>query len=226
MSVFYFSPLNSVRAQGLYNGENAENNGQNPSVLFPKVHGYWQMSSQGLFLKDLSCVRSWEVLGRAGQGSVQQSVLSDRIGQGLVTGKCDAACSPGWRPKIMHLPRAHKDLLPFSQLWIFLNFFLKQIPFSTYLYSPENELCLLLHKAATHIVCPKLIVFQARVLCPGPWVLPAPGLICPNRGVLSSFMNMWEYLVYTHILLRSCLHTQRKNLKYTVNAYRFYLPHF
>lgn len=67
-------------------------------------------------------IRSWKVLGRVGQWSVQQNILSDRISKGLVIGKCDASyCSLWQSPKIMNLSRVHKDLLLFFQLWIFLN---------------------------------------------------------------------------------------------------------
>lgn len=73
VSVFYFSFLNSVRAQVLYNGQNVENNEYNPFVLFPKMHDSWQMSSRRLFFKRaLPCQ------------SVQQNTLSDTISKGPV----------------------------------------------------------------------------------------------------------------------------------------------
>ena len=39
-------------------------------------------------------IRSWEVLARAGQWSVQQNILSGKISKGLVIGKCNASSSP------------------------------------------------------------------------------------------------------------------------------------
>lgn len=142
-----------------------------PSFYFHRclISGKW--APKDCFLKSSPVSnRSWKVLARAGQGSIQQNILSGKVSKGLVIGKYNASPSPWQSPVIVNLSKVHKDLLLFSQLWTFLNlswsnFHFQHICEALGVYY-VSKLCLLLHKAAIPFICPKLIFFKAMVALP------------------------------------------------------------
>lgn len=156
------------------------------------------MSSQRLFFKELSCAS--RMVGSSGEGRpvVHPEYSSDKINKGLVTGKYDASCSLWQSPKIMNLSKVHKDLLLFSQLWIFLN-----LSWSSF-YSQHTYTALRV-KYVYFYIKQQFLVFVQNSSSSRPWVLcpkavsprcPWAGLPCTTWGVLSSFVHIWGFLLW------------------------------
>lgn len=130
------------------------------------MHDFWQISSQGLFFKELSCVN--QILESAGKGRpvvrpAEYSVWQNWQGTCYREMQCIFFT--------MTVPNDHEFIQSIQgslTILLVMNFsepFLQQFPFPTHLWSFSIN-CLLLPKAEIPFICPKFIFFKAMVVLP------------------------------------------------------------